>query len=157
MEVDRNGLEVLDEEQCLELLGRCSFGRIAITSGALPAILPVNYHLAGRRILFRTGRGSKLDAATHNTVVAFEVDQADPVEHVGWSVMVVGVCRDLTDVLEHVSFDPTLIPHWAPGADDRVVVITAEMITGRRIRHDLSAPVLAQGNGTVQRKSLPIG
>ena len=137
MDFDPNGLEVLADDECLRLLGSRSFGRIGITSGALPMILPVNYHLAGRHILFRTGRGSKLDAATRNAVVAFEVDDADPVDHSGWSVLAIGVARDLTDVLEQMTFDATEIPRWASGEGDRVVVVVAELLSGRRLRHDV--------------------
>ena len=135
VEVDRNGLDVLDEVECLELLASHAFGRVAITSGALPAILPVNYHMVGHHILFRTGQGTKLDAATRNAVVAFEVDHIDPVEHTGWSVLAVGIARDLTDVLEQMTFDLSLIPRWAPGSDGRVVVVVPELLSGRRIVH----------------------
>jgi hypothetical protein len=33
-------LELLDEEACLALLGSTSIGRVAVTLGALPAVLP---------------------------------------------------------------------------------------------------------------------
>lgn len=136
MELDRNGLEVLDEHECLALLATATLGRVAITTGALPTILPVNYRLVGSTVLFRTGRGTKLDAATANAVVAFEVDDFDPVGHTGWSVNLIGVARDLDAVLRNLTFDPTEIPRWAPTGDERVVAITAELVTGRRIRHD---------------------
>jgi hypothetical protein len=138
MEIDRNGLEVLAEDECLALLASATLGRVAITSGALPTILPVNYRLVGRTILFRTGRGTKLDAATANAVVAFEVDDFDPVEHTGWSVNAIGVARDLEAVLHLLTFDVTEIPRWAPTGDERVVAVTGELITGRRLRQDLA-------------------
>ena len=78
VEVDRNGLEVLDRQECLRLLATATIGRIGITLGALPVILPVNFRLVDDRIVFRTGVGTKLDAATCNTIVAFEVDAVDP-------------------------------------------------------------------------------
>jgi hypothetical protein len=133
VELDRNGLEVLDTAECLRLLRTHAFGRVGISTGGLPSILPVNYQAVGRHILFRTGHGSKLEAATRNAVVAFEVDSVDPMDHSGWSVLAVGVARDLTDVLLDVPFDPTTIPRWAAGDDDRVVVIAAEMLSGRRM------------------------
>src|SRR4030095_14183770 len=73
MEVDRNGLEVLDRDECLRLLARATLGRLGFTSGALPTVLPVSYHLDGDRILVRTRRGGRLDAALCDAVVAFEV------------------------------------------------------------------------------------
>ena len=63
MQLDRNGLEILDREECLRLLALTSLGRIGFTSGALPSVLPVTYHLDQDRILVHTTRGSRLDAA----------------------------------------------------------------------------------------------
>lgn len=97
MEVDRNGLEVLDRDECLRLLATAELGRIALTDDALPVIVPVNFRLAQQLVLIRTGLGTKLDAATRNAVVAFEVDDVDPVRKVGWSVMVQGIARELAD------------------------------------------------------------
>jgi hypothetical protein len=132
VELDQNGLQVLDRDQCMRLLATTGFGRIAITSGALPAILPVNFRLFGDEILFRTARGTKLDAATKNAVVAFEVDAMDPLEHSGWSVMVTGVARQVADD----ELSPSVrarIPRWAPGGDSCVVAVSTEMVTGRRL------------------------
>lgn len=132
VEIDRNGLEVLDTTECLRLLAGSSMGRIGISSGALPVILPVNYHLHGERILIRTGAGTKLDAATRNTVVAFEVDDFDTLYHSGWSVMVTGESHEVTgDELEALADVP--LTRWAPHGDGHVVAISTELISGRRI------------------------
>lgn len=130
---DRNGLEVLGREECLRLLGRATLGRVAITVGALPAVLPINFRLVADRIVFRTSAGTKLDAATRNTVVAFEVDDMEPVSHTGWSVMVTGVAREVTDAAELDALASAKIPRWAPAEGERVVEITTDMISGRRI------------------------
>ena len=104
MEVDRNGLEVLDRDECLRLLAVATLGRIGFTSGALPTVLPVNFHLDGERILVRTARGSTLEAALRNVVVAFEVDDFDPIEHAGWSVAVTGVATEVGEPTELDAF-----------------------------------------------------
>jgi uncharacterized protein len=139
MEVDHNGLEVLERDECLRLLGTATLGRIGVTSGALPTVLPINFRFDGSRILFRTGVGTKLDAATQNAVVAFEVDQIDPFAHTGWSVVVKGVAHELTDPdeLEEVQRPP--LARWAPGEDHRVVAIAPEIVSGRRIVPGVSA------------------
>jgi uncharacterized protein len=139
MEVDHNGLEVLERDECLRLLGTATLGRIGVTSGALPTVLPINFRFDGSRILFRTGVGTKLDAATQNAVVAFEVDQIDPFAHTGWSVVVQGVAHELTDPdeLEEVQRPP--LARWAPGEDHRVVAIAPEIVSGRRIVLGVSA------------------
>ena len=78
MEVDRNGLEVLDRDECIRLLGTATLGRLAVTSGSLPTVFPVNFLLDDDRIVVSTSRGTKLDAAIQDAVVAFEVDDFDP-------------------------------------------------------------------------------
>ena len=123
-EVDRNGLEVLDRAACLRLLEQTTLGRVAVTVGALPAVLPVNYRLVDGRIVFRTSEGSKLDAATRNAVVAFEVDEMEPVGHTGWSVMVTGLTREVTDAPELDVLERANVPHWVPLGGERVVEIT---------------------------------
>jgi nitroimidazol reductase NimA-like FMN-containing flavoprotein (pyridoxamine 5'-phosphate oxidase superfamily) len=133
MEIDRNGLEVLSREECLRLLRHATLGRVAITSGALPQVLPVNFRLVGDRIVFRTGLGTKFDAATSNNVVAFEVDEMDALSHSGWSVMVTGIVHEVTDPQELAELTHVGIPKWAPTSSDRIVAISTEVISGRRM------------------------
>jgi nitroimidazol reductase NimA-like FMN-containing flavoprotein (pyridoxamine 5'-phosphate oxidase superfamily) len=143
MEVDRNGLEVLDRHECLRLLGLATIGRVGFTAGALPTVLPVNFHLDGERILVRTGRGSKLDAALRNAVVAFEVDEFDPIYHCGWSVAVTGVASEISDPTELEAAHRKPIARWAPEGDEAVLAISTELVSGRRV--------------TVRQRPLPVG
>ncbi len=133
MEVDRNGLEVLDRDECLRLLAPKTVGRLGLTSGALPTVLPVNYRLVDDRVVLRTNVGSKLEAATTNAVVAFEVDDVDPVWHTGWSVVVTGVAREIIDPDDLARIVEANVPRWAPMGPDRYVGISLELVTGRRI------------------------
>jgi nitroimidazol reductase NimA-like FMN-containing flavoprotein (pyridoxamine 5'-phosphate oxidase superfamily) len=137
MEVDGNGLEVLDRDECLHLLDGATVGRVAVTSAALPTVLPVNFRLAGDRIVFRTGRGTKLAAATRNAVVAFEVDDIDPIDHTGWSVVVTGVARPVVDPDDLAALDGLGIPRWAPSRDGHMVEVSLELVSGRRLRSGL--------------------
>jgi len=133
VEVDRNGLEVIGRDECLRLLAGATLGRIGVTSGALPAVLPVNFWLDGDRILVRTGEGSKLDAAARNAVVAFEADDFDPMYHSGWSVLVTGVAREVTDPGELAALGNAPLTRWAPRGNGHLVAIATDMISGRRI------------------------
>jgi uncharacterized protein len=133
MERDRNGLEVLGRDECVRLLHRATLGRIGLTVGALPAVLPVNFCLDGDRIVIRTAAGTKLDAATRNAVVAFEVDDFDPMDHSGWSVAVTGVAREVTDDEELQQLRSAPVKRWAPDGEERFVSISTEVISGRRI------------------------
>jgi nitroimidazol reductase NimA-like FMN-containing flavoprotein (pyridoxamine 5'-phosphate oxidase superfamily) len=133
MEMDRNGLEVPDRDACLELIRGATLGRLAIHSGALPAIVPVNFVLTDVGIVIRTAPGSKLDQATRNAVVAFEVDHYDPLRHTGWSVNVVGIAREVVDPLELAAIGHVPLAHWAPGDASHLIAISLDVVSGRRI------------------------
>lgn len=135
MATDRNGLEILDRAECLALLRQAAIGRVGVSIGALPSVLPVNFRLVDETVVFRTGAGSKLDAATRGAVIAFEADAVDPVEHTGWSVVVTGIAEEL-DTVEWA--DPVVasaIPRWAPQGDTRLVALATDVVSGRRITH----------------------
>jgi uncharacterized protein len=126
----------LSEDECLELLDAQSIGRIAVVHGGGPLIFPVNFVLDGRTVAFRTDPGTKLDWATMGHV-AFEIDGVDPIYREGWSVLVQGVGREITDAgdawSERISAR-TLAP-WAGGAKDHWVAIATPVFSGRRIVH----------------------
>jgi uncharacterized protein len=132
-----DGLEILDEEQCLELLGRTHVGRVAVTIAALPAVFPVNYAMCDGAIVFRTADGTKLRAALENTVVAFEIDAFDAFGHGGWSVLAVGMATELSGHELAAARNLPLRP-WADGDRDRYVCIRPEMVSGRRISHSVT-------------------
>jgi nitroimidazol reductase NimA-like FMN-containing flavoprotein (pyridoxamine 5'-phosphate oxidase superfamily) len=127
------GLETLEETECRALLGDRGVGRVAVTIGAVPAVFPVNYSVLDGEVVFRTGSGTKLDAAVRRAVIAFEIDEVDPLYHQGWSVMVVGVADVVVDAdrlsrAEHLPLRP-----WARGARQHLVAIRSGIVTGRRI------------------------
>ena len=137
--LDRNGLEVLGRDECLQLLSSASLGRIGLSAGALPLVLPVNFCVDGDRIVLRTGPGTKLEAASRNAVVSFEVDDIDPLFHSGWSVVVTGIASPVESAAElaHARTLP-LLPWAMPG--DRFVSVSIEEISGRRIGPSAPAP-----------------
>jgi nitroimidazol reductase NimA-like FMN-containing flavoprotein (pyridoxamine 5'-phosphate oxidase superfamily) len=133
MEIDRNGLEVLPRAECMRLLRHHTLGRVGLTFGALPTVLPVNYFLKDDQILVRTGAGSKLDAAMRDMVVAFEVDDFDPIYHSGWSVVVTGVASEVTAPDEVGAASGAKVARWAPRGEEHLLAISTEMVSGRRL------------------------
>jgi uncharacterized protein len=129
-------LEELAEEECLQLLASRSVGRIAVVRDGRPHIFPVNYVLEGRTVGFRTDPGTKLAGAVLG-LVAFEIDDTDPLYHEGWSVVVEGVGREVTGGLDKISEQVTArhLEPWAAGAKEHWVAIFDPEISGRRIRH----------------------
>ena len=130
--VDRSGLEVLDQSECLRLLALTTLGRVAVSANALPMVLPVTFTLVGDQIVFRTRRDTHLGLGTNNTVVAFEADDIDPVDHTGWSVVVTGVASEVRDPDKVDALDAIALPGWSQGDESRAVAITVSMVSGRR-------------------------
>lgn len=89
------GVVELSPEQCWELLGRRSLGRLAYHVGDEVHITPVNYAVRDGQVLFRTAAGNKLVAVVVNPDVAFEVEELDPENHRAASVVVRGVASRL--------------------------------------------------------------
>jgi nitroimidazol reductase NimA-like FMN-containing flavoprotein (pyridoxamine 5'-phosphate oxidase superfamily) len=133
MEIDRNGLEVPTTQECLDLVRRAAIGRLAIHSGALPTIVPVNFVLTDFGVVIRTSPGSKLDNALDHAVVAFEVDDVDPLRHTGWSVVITGIASEITDPDQLALVRRLPLAHWAPGDAERYVCVSLDLISGRRI------------------------
>src|ERR1700676_3417636 len=131
MEPDR--LEVLSEAACRWLITQERVGRVGGSVGALPAVFPVNYVVAGDEILFFTAEGTKLRAATDNQIVAFEVDHVDPITETGWSVLVVGMARERAEPAVLAGATKAGLRPWAAGDRPHLVSVTAETLSGRRI------------------------
>lgn len=129
------GLEILSEDVCLDLLSREEVGRIAVSVSALPAIFPVNYRLVDGDVLFLTGDGLKATAAIEGAVVGFEVDHIDPEHRTGWSVLIVGQARLVSDRERKAMGELHLSP-WAGGNKTHLVRIHPEFVSGRRIPGD---------------------
>jgi nitroimidazol reductase NimA-like FMN-containing flavoprotein (pyridoxamine 5'-phosphate oxidase superfamily) len=128
-------VEQLPEPECWNLLASAQVGRVGLLVDGHVEVLPVNYALDGKTVLFRTAEGTVLNEASMS-VVAFEVDRIDEITHEGWSVLVQGLARDIGDA---VGADAERIRRlslvtWAPGARPRWMHIEPSRVTGRRIR-----------------------
>jgi nitroimidazol reductase NimA-like FMN-containing flavoprotein (pyridoxamine 5'-phosphate oxidase superfamily) len=132
-EIDpRTRLEVLDREECLALLARCSLGRIAVVAGDRPLVFPVNFALHNHTIVFRTDVGAKLRGVLRGPV-AFECDGVDAVYHTGWSVLVNGPAEEVRNPAEIAELERVPLGTWAPGSKPIWVRIRMPTISGRRI------------------------
>jgi nitroimidazol reductase NimA-like FMN-containing flavoprotein (pyridoxamine 5'-phosphate oxidase superfamily) len=122
----------LEPADCYLLLATSCVGRLVSTDNALPMVLPVNYCLDGRSIVFRTSPDGRLAAATHNVVVAFEVDSIDVETWTGWSVVVTGVASPLTSPGDVVRAGQLGLANWLGEDRDHFVQIVPGLVTGRR-------------------------
>lgn len=127
-------IEELTDEECVTLLAQEAVGRLAFVDPEGPVVVPVNFGLAGRRILFRLESDSHVRAAADGPV-AFEVDHTDAGTGSGWSVLVRGTAEevaldDVPGLLRLMTGPPR---PWAEGIHNVWVVITPRKVTGRRL------------------------
>ncbi|RST17650.1 helix-turn-helix domain-containing protein [Streptomyces sp. WAC05374] len=123
----------LGEPECRQLLGGNGVGRVGVTTAAGPAILPVNYLVLDGNIAYRTSPNA-VPAAAAGHEVAFEVDRIDDAFSRGWSVLVVGEARTVTEphAVERLEAHSRTTP-WAGGPRDLWITVTPGRVTGRRI------------------------
>ena len=88
---DEDPVREMTQDECWEMLRRTEFGRLAFHLGPEVHLVPINYAVYGRTLLFRTAPGSKLVGVAMNADVVFEIDEYD--EHSARSVIMRGVAR----------------------------------------------------------------
>jgi nitroimidazol reductase NimA-like FMN-containing flavoprotein (pyridoxamine 5'-phosphate oxidase superfamily) len=128
-------LESLTEDECLVMLQRTKYGRVAVVNDqGRPEIFPVNFVLHDRTVAFATA-SEVLQSWAPLGHVAFEADIIDPTTREGWDVVVAGEGADITDALDQASLDTRSdsLEHWAPGNKDRWISIVNPRFTGRRL------------------------
>ncbi len=89
MAPDGDERETLTRDECLALLEGEDFGRLALSVGALPRVVPIRYEVVGGTIVLGVSSDPGVAAATDDAVIAFQVDHNDP-EGESWTVLVQG-------------------------------------------------------------------
>jgi nitroimidazol reductase NimA-like FMN-containing flavoprotein (pyridoxamine 5'-phosphate oxidase superfamily) len=119
----------IDPNECWELLGRCTVGRLAVNLDHRgPLVVPVNFVLVDGYVVFRSDPGTKLGLIEAGPV-SFQVDSIDHGHHTGWSVLVRGVAHEADGwELPAVALEP-----WAGGEKAHWVRLLPTAITGRRV------------------------
>jgi len=132
---DERMLIELSPDESVRLLSSASMGRVAFSARALPAIRPVNHLVDDDHVIIVTDTGASITSglrAGGQTVVAYEADEIDQAQRLGWSVVVVGVARQVTDPGEAAAYRRSLRP-WVAGSKDQVIAIHIDLITGYRL------------------------
>ena len=137
MDVDaRNGMQILTDDECWELLATSEVGRLAVAPAGRPDIFPINYTVVDRTVVFRTAEGSKLTSVVVNQSVAFEIDGYSADSNEAWSVVVTGSARvvnsdDVAAAMESLPLFP-----WNTAPKYHFVELNPQHITGRRFVAD---------------------
>ncbi|MFE2234644.1 helix-turn-helix domain-containing protein [Streptomyces sp. NPDC059442] len=129
-------MEDVGEAECWELLDGHGVGRVAVEGRDGLAVFPVNYQIVDGEIVFATAEDSSLArASASGAEVAFEEDRLDEAFSQGWSVLVVGSVRTVSDENSVRRIKDAGPPEpWAGGGRDTLVTLTPRRVTGRRIR-----------------------
>jgi nitroimidazol reductase NimA-like FMN-containing flavoprotein (pyridoxamine 5'-phosphate oxidase superfamily) len=125
----------LTEGECWQLLRAVSLGRVVFTQHAMPAIRPVNHVVEDRKIIIRSHAGAAIVSravADAGSVVCYEADDLDPIRHTGWSVIVTGMARLVSEPAEIARYHDLLEP-WIAGQMDHVVAIEPRFVSGLRL------------------------
>jgi len=129
----QHALRPLSPAECFRLLELGGIGRVGFAAADGIMMLPVNFAVTGKAIIFRTAPDTLL-AIYANGLVSFEVDHLDEALRAGWSVLVHGRAHKVTDErgVKRLE-DRTRLQPWADGARDVYVRIAPTRISGRCI------------------------
>lgn len=145
MALDRQRLEIIEGDECLELVRAAKIGRIGYLENGVPHIVPVNHVLDGWTLLFRSVVGGKLVAAASEQNLTFQVDGWDAEAGTGWSVMVKGVGEVTPTPALEERIDQAAkarLEAWAIDDSEHSTWVRLHVneITGRRITGESKAP-----------------
>lgn len=132
MNTNRDGVEILDVEECWRLLDGVSVGRLAVDVAGRPDIFPINFVVDDATIVFRSGAGTKLAAAALLHHVAFEIDGYEPLERTAWSVVVKGSAHQIERMDDVFAAEDLPLFPWVAFPKPDFVRITPREVTGRR-------------------------
>jgi uncharacterized protein len=133
--VNTEAVDRLDEALIRDRLRHARFGRVAYLDGVQPIVVPVNIVSdETQHVLLRTAAETPL-ARLDGQRVAVKIDGHDNADRSGWSILVRGVARDVTDApdVEAHRWQKVTVDTWAPGVRDRLIVVLPLSITGRVI------------------------
>jgi hypothetical protein len=121
---------VLGRDECLSLLPHVGVGRVGVSIGALPAIVPVNFAQVDDRVLFPVSDRDGLGVGTFGAVVAFEIDGFDDEESLLWTVMIRAIAVRASTIL-HERAAAIWKVRWPSGRlSDHCATIATTLISG---------------------------
>ena len=128
-------LHALTEQECKAHIASGGVGRfLFVEPGRGPVATPVNYRMDGDDVVFRTSSHTSIADGVAEAIVSFDVDHLDDALSEGWSVLLTGTARIITDPAEVARVEALSVEPWAGGERDTYVRISASQATGRSIR-----------------------
>ena len=145
MWIDQRGSEILAVPECLRLLAVAAkedhVGRLVVTNGQSPVVVPLNFTFHDGGVLVRIGPG-RLSELVPDSLVAFEVDRVETDRGMAWSVLVRGLASTLVPDTPHGG---TMPEPWVPEPGHTVLFIRPDVVTGRRFHLVTGEPGVKAG------------
>lgn len=129
----------IDEADSWRLLAIAPLGRVGLTDGALPAIMPVHFTVRAGEVVFASLPDVKLRSAERGDILVLEVDHFDWETEEGWSVNAVGPARVVRDPAEVDALDAHGFTPWARERRVVYVAIRPVVLRGRRLTYAAAA------------------
>ena len=127
-------VEHLDPNLCWARLAEAQVGRLAFAARDRIAIMPLNYVVRGRRLMFRTTTGAEF-LREQRLPVSFEIDGED--KGSAWSVIARGALQRTSDPKAVALETARGLPPWAPqerAPRTTLVELVVHEVTGRTFR-----------------------
>lgn len=125
-------IEVLEQAECARLLVTTNVGRLGFSVEDGQRIVPMNFVVADRHLVFRTAPHTEA-ARCVGKQVAFEVDSIDEFLASGWDVLVSGTAEALPmESLRAMDVGETPEP-WAAGVRSVYIRLPLDQMNGRRV------------------------
>lgn len=130
-EVVHGNLIDLPSQECWQLLGSETVGRIAWVSSGRPFVVPVNFTVEDLTIYVHTSPYSTLAREVDDSHVAFQVDRIDFDNRSGWTVVAQGRAK--------LRYPGPMTPRgpdvdvWPSGAKAATIAIQVDEVSGRRL------------------------
>lgn len=124
----------LDTDECWELLSSVEVSRVGIDVNGRIDVLPVNHTVVDGHVAWLSATGTKLGAAAAEQPIALEADEIDESGKRGWSVLVHGTARIVTDEdLEQRLYAAETTPWVAPDQRTIWIEVADPQVSGRRV------------------------
>ena len=120
----------LAEIECQDLLASVNVGRLSLTIGALPVIMPVTYWYFGANVILNMRDGPARRAAIEH-VVGFEID-ATNLEHVLWTVLIIGRAVEIIDPAERTELQNLGFAAPVGTTKPQYLKVGTDIVTGYR-------------------------
>lgn len=133
---DNRTFERLDVEECWRLVGEHGVGRVVFEGDADGTqVVPTRYDARSGTAFFRAQIFGELARRVHTRTTTLQVDELDPHTLTGWSIVMTGTARRVSDAETMASLWTLDRPQpWIPGPFTQWIALPVDHVRGQRVR-----------------------